>query len=97
MINFAEADHPIFRATSALENGELRIKGKGNKSIHFNGSATNIELILRTMIFCKSAQSLRSSCRFVQRTYPKIQKLQGKRAADERVGINGKTYRISNC
>ena len=38
MLNLAESSHPIFRATSALERGELRSKAKGKKSIHFNGS-----------------------------------------------------------
>ena len=50
MLNFAESGHPIFLATSALERGELRSKRKGKKSIHFNGSEANIELILRTVI-----------------------------------------------
>ena len=38
MLNFAEGGHPVFRATSALERGELRSTAKGQKSIHFNGS-----------------------------------------------------------
>ena len=46
MLNFTECSHPTFRATSALG----RSKGKGKKSIHFNGSEENIELILRTII-----------------------------------------------
>ena len=46
----SESCHPIFRATSALERGEVRSKGKGNKSIHFNRSDEHIELILRTVI-----------------------------------------------
>ena len=50
MLNFAESGHPIFRATSALGRGELRSKGKGKKSIHFNSSEANIELTLRTVI-----------------------------------------------
>ena len=50
MLNFAQSGHRIFRATSALERGELRSKGKGKKSIHFNGSEANIELTLRTVI-----------------------------------------------
>ena len=49
-LNFAESSHPIFRATSALERGELRSREKGKKSFHFNGSEENIELILRTVI-----------------------------------------------
>ena len=50
MLNFAESGHPIFGSTSAMERGELRSKEKGKKSIHFNGSEENIELILRTII-----------------------------------------------
>ena len=50
MRHFAESSHPIFRATSALERGELRSKRKGKKSVHFNGNEENIELLLRTVI-----------------------------------------------
>ena len=50
MLNFAEGGHPICRATSALERGELRSEGKGKKSIHFNDAEETIELILRTII-----------------------------------------------
>ena len=46
--NLAESGHPIFRATSALERGELWSKTKGRKSNHFNGGEENIKLILRT-------------------------------------------------
>ena len=47
MLNFARTSHSIFRASSALERGELRSKGS-KKSIHFNDSEENIELLLRT-------------------------------------------------
>ena len=67
MLNFPESGHPKFRATVALERGELKSKGKGVKSIHFNGSDDTIELILRTSCFCQSAQCLRSSSGFVWR------------------------------
>ena len=50
MLILAESSHPIFRATSTLERGELRSKGKGKISIHFNGSEEHIELILRMVI-----------------------------------------------
>ena len=50
MMNFSEPSHPIFRASSAVESIELRSKGHGKKSIHFNGSDENIELLLRTVI-----------------------------------------------
>ena len=50
MLNFAESGHPIFRATNALERGDLRSKEKGKTSIHFSGIDENIELFLRTVI-----------------------------------------------
>ena len=50
MENFSRSGHPIFRASSAFERGELRSKEKGKKSTHFNGSDGNIELLLRTVI-----------------------------------------------
>ena len=50
MVNFSESSHPIVRSSSAFERGELRSKGHGKKSIHFNGSEENIELLLRTII-----------------------------------------------
>ena len=53
MLNFAESGHPVFRASSALERGALKSKGRGVKSIHFNGSDDTIELILRTVISVK--------------------------------------------
>ena len=50
MLNFAESGHPVCRATSALERGESRSKGKGKKSIHFNGSEETVELILCSLV-----------------------------------------------
>ena len=50
MLNFSGSGHPIFRASSASERGELRSKGGGQKTKHFNGSHENIELRLRTVI-----------------------------------------------
>ena len=46
-----ESGHPIFRASSAFERGELRSKGHDKKSIHFDGSEENIELLLRAIMF----------------------------------------------
>ena len=48
--NFAGSGHPIFRCTSVFERGELRSKGGGQTSIHFNGSTQNIELLLQMVI-----------------------------------------------
>ena len=50
MINLAETGHPIFQATSPLEGGELKSKGGGKKTIHYNGSEETVELILSTDI-----------------------------------------------
>ena len=49
MLEFAETIHAVFRASSVLEGGELRSKG-GKKTLHFNGSKQNVELILRTVM-----------------------------------------------
>ena len=50
MLNLSDSRHPIFRASSAFERGELRSKEGRKKSIHFNGSDEHIELLLRTVI-----------------------------------------------
>ena len=50
MAHFSGSTRPKFRASSAFERGELRSKGGGKKSIQFNGSHENIELLLRTVI-----------------------------------------------
>ena len=38
MLNFSGSGHPSFRASSAFERGDLRSKGGGKKSTHFNGT-----------------------------------------------------------
>ena len=50
MENFSRSRHPIFRASNAFARGKLRSKEGRKKSIHFNGSNENIELLLRTVI-----------------------------------------------
>ena len=50
MLYFDETIHPMFRASSPLERGELRSKEGSKKTIHFNGCEQNVELILRTII-----------------------------------------------
>ena len=85
MVNFAESGHPVFRATSALERGELKSKGKGKKTIHFNGSDETIDLILRTIIsvnqlsVCGAAADL---CKELARDSASA----GKPAANENLG-----------
>ena len=87
MLNFAESGHPVFRATSALDRGELKSKGRGKKSIHFNGGEETIELILNQLSihgavanFC--AKRL-SRCRETRHEWE--------------FWINGETDRISCC
>ena len=45
-----ESGHPIFRASSAFERGELGNHGQGKKSMHLHENQENIELLLRTVI-----------------------------------------------
>ena len=70
-----ESCHQIFVASSRFERGELGSKAHGKKSIHFNGSEEHLELLLRTIIFCKSAQCLRSKSRSVQGTIRRFREL----------------------
>ena len=92
MLNFAESGHPVFRATSAVERGELKSKENGKKSIHFNGSDETVELILRTY-FCQSAQYLRSRSGHVQRIRSSFKKSNWRWD----LGIFGNTEWDSQC
>ena len=65
MIKFGESGHPVFRATSPLSRGTFKSKGGGQLYIHFCADGDTIEIVFRTIIFCQSAQYLRSSLRFV--------------------------------
>ena len=47
VLELGESTHPIFRATTPLEGGELRSKGKGMKFIHFSGSGETTEILPR--------------------------------------------------
>ena len=64
---FSGSGHPIFRASSAFERGELRSKG-GRKYTYFNGSEENIELLLRTIISANQLSVYGANSRFVQRS-----------------------------
>ena len=44
IINFSESGHSTFRATSALEQGTLQIKGGGTLSTNFCKGYDNVEL-----------------------------------------------------
>ena len=50
MIKFRESGHPVFRATSPLSQGTLKIRGGGKLSIHFCADGDKIEAVLRTII-----------------------------------------------
>ena len=75
MLNFAESGHPVFRASSALERGELKAKGKGVNSIHFNCSDATIELILRTVPSISSVSS--EQYQICAKNYPETHQVQG--------------------
>ena len=60
LLEFAESGCPVFRATSPLSRGKLKSKGHGKLSIHFAADQETIETIFRIIVFCQSAQSLRS-------------------------------------
>ena len=64
MIKFGESGHPVFRATSPLSRGTLKSKGGGKLSINFCADGDTIETASHNY-FCKSAQYLRTSLRFV--------------------------------
>ena len=86
MLNSAESGHPKFRATSALERGDLKSKGKGIKSIHFNGGDDTIDLILQTIVSVNQLS-----------VYGAVADLCKELSKDSEVGINGITDRISCC
>ena len=43
---FVESQHLVFRACTPRARGELKSKEGGQKSVHFNGSDSNTELLL---------------------------------------------------
>ena len=50
LLNFQESHHPIFRATSPLERGQLKTKGGGQFSIHFCAEKSTIAFLFRTFV-----------------------------------------------
>ena len=51
LLEFAESECPIFRATTPLSRGKLKSKGHGKLSIHFAADQETIETIFRTIVF----------------------------------------------
>ena len=45
LLEFAESGHPIFRATTPLSRSQLKSKGKGKVSIHFNADQDTVDTI----------------------------------------------------
>ena len=50
LLRFAESGHPIFRATTPLSRGQLKSKGKGKVSIHFNADQDTVDTIYRIIL-----------------------------------------------
>ena len=50
LLEFAESGHPIFRATTPLSRGQLKSKGRGKLSIHFNADQDTIDTIYRIIL-----------------------------------------------
>ena len=60
LLEFAESECPIFRATTSLSRGQHRSKGHGKLSIHFAATQETIETFSNNCV-CKPAQSLHCS------------------------------------
>ena len=73
MMNFSESGHPIFRASSAFDTGELRSKGGGKKSFHFTDNDEGIELLLCTVISANQLSVYGAIAGFMQRTSQRSQ------------------------
>ena len=50
LLLFAESGHPIFRSTTPLPRGQLKSKGKGKVSIHFNADQNTVDTIYRIIL-----------------------------------------------
>ena len=84
MTNFSDSGHPIFRASSPFERGELRSKEHGKKSLHFNGCDENIEWLLRTVISANPLSVDGAAADFCNEL-PKDLRAPGKTAAPDQV------------
>ena len=50
LLEFAESGCPIFRATTPLSRGQLRSKGHGKLSIHFDATQATVETMFRIIV-----------------------------------------------
>ena len=67
MLNFSDTGHPVFRASSALQRGDLKSKRTGNLSVHFCGDDKKRLKWFFARSSRQSAQYLRSSSGHVRR------------------------------
>ena len=50
LIEFAENEHPIFRATTPLSRGSLKSKGRGKSSTHYAADQNTLDSIYRNIL-----------------------------------------------
>ena len=50
LLEFAESGHPTFRATTPLSRSQLKSKGRGTLSFHFNADGDTIDTIYRIIL-----------------------------------------------
>ena len=89
--------HPVFRGSSALERGDLQIKGKDKTTIHFNGSDKTVKVILRTIISVNELSvygAVADMCDELARDISKISEDTGGTCRSERFGNHGDPIRI---
>ena len=70
LLELAESDCPIFRATRPLSRGRLRSKGHGKLSIHFAADLVTIETIFRIITLQTSSVFTEHSRRYVKSMKP---------------------------
>ena len=73
LLEFAESDCPIFRATSPLSRGRLRSKGHGQFSIHYAADLETIETFSAQLSLQISSVFTEQSRRYVKSMTPFMQ------------------------
>ena len=61
MLNFSESGHPVFRGSSAMEQGDLRSKGKGKLSVYCCGDDNTIISVNQLSIYGAEADIVTNS------------------------------------
>ena len=70
LLEFAESGCPIFRATTPLSRGHLKIKGRGKLTIHFAADQETIETIFRIIVSANQLSLTEQSQRYVKSMNP---------------------------